>query len=140
MTAGRAGAEVLVVTFAAAAGTAHQFARVVHNFAEVVEQDLDPQAMSASAEPLPDGALITVTANAYLRDVVVLADRADASARVDASVVTLLPGESATFRLSASGPVSAEAALDPRVLRSANQLHGDPVGELLAGAAAGGAR
>lgn len=116
-----AGREILVANL-------DTFERVVYNFADVVDQHLDPHAVLASAETLATGARITVTASSYVRDVVVLADRADASAHVDAGLVSLLPGESATFTLTALGPIDATAATAPEVVRSANQLLGEPVG------------
>jgi beta-mannosidase len=36
--------------------------------------------------------------------------------------VTLLPGESHTFRVRGAGVPDAEAVADPRVLRTGNQL------------------
>ncbi|WP_199224381.1 glycoside hydrolase family 2 protein [Serinibacter arcticus] len=123
--------ELVVVTFDGAA-----FDRVVHDLAEVVAQDLDPTALAVEAASTPTGAEITVTATAYVRDVVVLADRADRSASADVSLVSLLPGESLTVVLTGDGPIEAAAATDPRVVRSANQLHGAPIGEPLPAAAA----
>ena len=42
--------------------------------------------------------------------------------RVDAMLLTLLPGESATIAVRSAGGVAPEAFLEPLVLRSANQL------------------
>jgi beta-mannosidase len=116
-------AEVLVAIF-----SDPSLPRALLDFAEPVDQRLDPSALSASARSTPDGAVIEVTAGAYVRDVVVLADRAHPSASVDRSMVSLLPGESARFLIRADGPLAPEAVLDPRVLRSVNQLLGAPVG------------
>ncbi|GMA28963.1 hypothetical protein GCM10025874_22160 [Arenivirga flava] len=58
-----------------------------------------------------------------------LADRADRSARVDLSLLDLLPGESRVITLTADGPLDPAAVLDPRVLRSTNQLLGEAVGQ-----------
>ncbi|HEY0216217.1 MAG TPA: glycoside hydrolase family 2 protein, partial [Cellulomonas sp.] len=109
------------------------FARVLLDLAEVVDQELTSgdDAMEPTAETTADGAVITVRARSYLRDVTVLADRADPSARVDRSLVSLLPGEEAVFTVTADGPLDPAAVLDPRVLRHAGQLRGAPVGELL---------
>lgn len=112
------------------------FPRVLHDLAEVVDQALDPDALEAEVRTTPDGAVVTVRARSYVRDVTVLADRAHPDARVDDSLVSLLPGESAVFTLTAGVPLDPQAVLDPRVLRHAGQLLGEPVGEPLAGAAA----
>ncbi len=112
------------------------FARVLLDLGEVVDQDLDPDALEADARPTDDGAVVTVRARSYLRDVTVLADRAHPSARVDDALVSLLPGEEATFVLTADGPLDPRAVLDPRVLRHAGQLRGAPVGEPLTGTTA----
>ncbi|OJX98163.1 MAG: beta-mannosidase [Micrococcales bacterium 73-15] len=130
MTPADASEEIVVVTFDAADGATAPdgLARVVHDLADAVDQRLDPAAPAASATSTQDGAVVTVTASGYVRDVVVLADRADRSASVDRSLVSLLPGESVTFTLRGDGPIDPAAATDPRVLRSANQLHGDPIG------------
>ncbi|MEV4940364.1 glycoside hydrolase family 2 protein [Streptomyces zaomyceticus] len=47
-----------------------------------------------------DGALITVTAGTLVRDLLLQADRLDAQARTDHGRVTLLPGESTTWRVT----------------------------------------
>lgn len=103
-------------------------ARAIHDPAEVIEQALDPHALEAHAEPTPEGATLTLTARTYVRDIVVLADRADPHAHVDHSMISLLPGESRTLTLTAGHPIPTEHALAPTVLRSANQLHGQPIG------------
>jgi len=113
-----AAAEIVVATL----GEAERGERAIWNFAEIVDQSLTADAVEASAEETADGARITVTATAYVRGLTVLADRADATASVDASVVDLLPGESTVFELRGAAPIPAEAALSPLVLRHANQL------------------
>jgi beta-mannosidase len=63
---------------------------------------------------------VTVTARTILRDLVLQADRLDPSAEVDRALVTLLPGESTTFRVTADGPLPPEALVRPPVLRCIN--------------------
>ncbi|MEU9647550.1 glycoside hydrolase family 2 protein [Streptomyces sp. NPDC048110] len=61
----------------------------------------------------PDGvnaALITVTAGTLVRDLLLQADRLDAHARTDHGRVTLLPGESMTWRVTGWAQPDAEAA------------------------------
>jgi beta-mannosidase len=115
--------EILVVAFDDGA-----FARIVHDFADPIAQRLRPDAFTATARSTATGAEITVTASGYLRDLVVLADRADRAARVDDSVLSLLPGERTVLTVSAGRPLDPGSVLDARVLRSANQLLGDAVG------------
>ncbi|MFV0428740.1 MAG: glycosyl hydrolase 2 galactose-binding domain-containing protein [Arachnia sp.] len=129
---GDATRELLAVSFTSQGAHQDGPARVLHDFAEVVEQRLAPEAIStARVAPQPDGATLEVTARQYLRDVVILADRADPSATVDTSVVSLLPGERFTFRLRADRPLEAAEVVAPTVLRSANQLLAGPTGVAL---------
>lgn len=128
--AGDRAGEALVATLAAS-GAGEPFARAVHNYAEVLEQSLDVDPVEASVELTATGAVVTVFATSYVRDITILADRADPSARVDTALVSLLAGESATFVLSSEAPLDAAVVLDAKVLRHANQLLGEPVGELL---------
>jgi len=104
------------------------YARVVHDYVDVVDQQLDPGALTATALTSADGAVITVTATSYVRDIVVLADRAHPDATVDDSMIALLPGESAELTVRAGGPLDPETVLAPTVLRSANQLRGSAIG------------
>ncbi len=91
-------------------------------FAEDVAADLPDPRLSARAERIPTGYRVTVTAGALTRDLTVLADRVAPDAQVDHALVTLLPGEAATFDIHTGADVAPEAFLDPLVLRSANQL------------------
>ncbi|UOE43041.1 glycoside hydrolase family 2 protein [Agromyces larvae] len=111
--------EVLVVT------PADGYDRALWNFAEVVDQRLDPDAV----ELVADGASIVATARSYVRDLTLLVDKVDAAWHVDAGLVTLLPGEPATFTVTARShtseqpaPVDAARVLDARVVRSANEF------------------
>jgi beta-mannosidase len=78
--------------------------------------------LTTSFEQVPGGYRLTVTANAFVRDLAVLADRLALDATVDDMLVTLLPGESAVFDITTSAVLSHEQLTDPLVLRSANQL------------------
>jgi beta-mannosidase len=77
---------------------------------------------SATAERTAYGYAVTVTAATLQRDVTLLADKVDANAVVDEGMLTLLPGESATFRVASAADVDAAQFLEPRVLRTTNQL------------------
>ena len=71
-----------------------------------------------------DGFAVTVTATGRMlaRDVTLLIDKVDPAASVDSGLVTLLPGETWTFRVRGVDSLDAEAVRVPQVLRSANQL------------------
>ncbi|MFD0788331.1 hypothetical protein ACFQZ8_30835, partial [Micromonospora azadirachtae] len=66
----------------------------------------------AVVEPVEGGQRVRVTTGTVLRDLILFPDRLDAAASVDEALVTLLPGESATFL------VRAPHALDPVALTS----------------------
>ncbi|WP_181032907.1 glycoside hydrolase family 2 protein [Clavibacter michiganensis] len=114
--AGDAARELLVAT--AASG----LDRAILDLAEVVDQALDADPLVAAVEETATGCRITVTATSYVRDLTVLADRAHPSAAVDRGLVSLLPGETCVLTLTGDGPIDADAALSPLVLRHANGL------------------
>lgn len=109
-----AGSEVLVVT---GAGT-----RTVFDFAEVVDQVLARSPLSTSVTATDDGAVVTVTATSYARDVSLFPDRVDPAARVDDGLVSLLAGESVTFTVTGAPGIGPEALVGPLVLRHAGSL------------------
>jgi beta-mannosidase len=74
----------------------------------------------ARVEPCPDGVLVTVTAGTILRDVCLFPDRLDGSATVDDALVTLLPGESATFTVRTTSALDPALLTAPPVLRCVN--------------------
>lgn len=111
---GDAGSEVLVVT---GAGT-----RTVFDFAEVVDQALARSPLSTTVTATDDGAVVTVTATSYARDVSLFPDRLDPAARVDDGLVSLLAGESVTFTVTGAPGIDPEALVDPLVLRHAGSL------------------
>ncbi|NYI06848.1 glycoside hydrolase family 2 protein [Allostreptomyces psammosilenae] len=88
------------------------------------DQALPRADLTTTVRPDGDQVRITVTARALLRDLALLADRVLPAAEVDTMLLTLLPGESATFTVRGPGvgAVPAERWADPLVLRSANQL------------------
>ncbi|MEU1085883.1 glycoside hydrolase family 2 protein [Streptomyces sp. NPDC005892] len=57
-----------------------------------------------------NGALVTVTAGGLVRDLLLQADRLDGDARTDRGRVTLLPGESTTWRVTGWPRPDADAA------------------------------
>ena len=115
-------AEVLVAEFYDGA-----FARAYLDFAEVVDQDLDPDPISATAVAVAGGCLVTVTARSYVRDLTLQVDRVDPHATVDDALVTLLPGENAHFRITSGTDVEPQEFIESLVLRHANGLVRSPV-------------
>jgi len=91
-------------------------------FAEDRDAALPAQDLTVGARAVADGYEVTVTAQALVKDLAVLADRVVPAGRVDDMLLTLLPGESATVLVAAPAGASPEALLEPFVLRSANQL------------------
>ena len=63
-----------------------------------------------------------MTARSYARDVTLLVDVLDPRATVDHGLVTLLAGESATFRVEGAADVDPHALAGRGVLRHANGL------------------
>ncbi|MEV6963726.1 glycoside hydrolase family 2 TIM barrel-domain containing protein [Hamadaea sp. NPDC051192] len=57
-------------------------------------------AYEATASRVEDDVLVTVIAETFLRDLCLFADRVHPAATVDEQLVTLLPGDSFTFRVS----------------------------------------
>ncbi len=102
--------------------TVDGFARAFWNAAEVVDQQLDADAISAEARRTETGYRVEVTATSYLRDVFLAVDRVDPAATVDRGLVTLLADESAVFEITSAVEVDPAAFTAPLVLRSANAL------------------
>ena len=83
---------------------------------------LRPQEVGVEVSATDDGAEVTVTAHVLLRDLTLLVDKIDPAAAVDRGLVTLLPGESATFRVHGVDDLTVDAVRAPGVLRSGNEL------------------
>ncbi len=99
------------------------FGRTVFNPADVVDQRLDAFALEASAVRTEQGYRVVVSARSYARDVFLAVDRVDPCATVDAGLVSLLAGESATFHVMSAVDVEPALFTAPLVVRSANDLH-----------------
>ena len=96
--------------------------RALWFFAEDRDLDLSSSWKTTSADAVDGGYVVHVTAETLQRDVCLLVDKVDPDATVDESLVTLLPGESRTFRVTSDRAVDPRAFLAPTVLRSTNQL------------------
>ncbi|GAB3222430.1 glycoside hydrolase family 2 protein [Glycomyces halotolerans] len=76
------------------------------------DKDMDwPTArFGAEVEPVENGVAVTVTAETVLRDLCLFPDRLDPDAVVDKALLTLIPGERATFTVT-SAKLRDDAAL-----------------------------
>ncbi|MET7418626.1 glycoside hydrolase family 2 protein [Dactylosporangium sp. NPDC005555] len=115
-TAGDAAAELIV----ADAGPD----RAVWCFAEDVDLAYPAASTDVVVRPTADGAEVSVTARTFVRDLTLFADRLDPAATVDEQLVTLLPGESVTLRVTGGAlpPADDPVWRGAPVLRSANDL------------------
>ncbi|MEV6343595.1 glycoside hydrolase family 2 TIM barrel-domain containing protein [Actinoplanes sp. NPDC051851] len=98
--------------------------RATHLFAEDVALAYDPDPLDADITPVEGGYSITVTATTFVRDVALLADRADPDAAPDDMLIDLLPGEEHTFLVRTKPVPDPSVFASPGVLRSANALAG----------------
>lgn len=96
--------------------------RALWFFAEPRDSGLEPAAFDAEAVRTLGGVEVQIRARVLIREIAVLADVVDPDARVDRMLVTLLPGESATFRIATSADGEPRRFLDRSVLRTANDL------------------
>jgi len=65
---------------------------------------------------------VVVTSASLARDVTLLVDKVDVHAVVDDMMVTLLPGESVTFRVTSDADLTPDQLTSTSVLRTSNQL------------------
>ncbi len=96
--------------------------RAVHAFVPDVEMAMDPSPLEVEVTQSEYGYAVNVTARSFARDITLLADRVAADATVDDALITLLAGESATFRVRSSVRDLRQALSRPPVLRTANDL------------------
>jgi beta-mannosidase len=81
----------------------------------------EPQ-FQALLEPGNGTQRLTITAQSLLRDLCIFADRLDPEATVSEQLVTLLPGESFTFEICTTQPLSEQELAAPPVLQCANRF------------------
>ncbi|HLS03787.1 MAG TPA: hypothetical protein VK030_03405 [Actinomycetales bacterium] len=91
-------------------------------FAAPRDSALRPAQIQTLVTPTDTGATVKISASNLVRDVAVLADVIHPDARVDQSLVTLLPGEHVTFRVELPQGISASRIEAPGVIRAANEL------------------
>jgi len=91
-------------------------------FAEPRESALRAPTLDVAVAAEGDAFAVTVTTETLVRDLTLLVDKLAPAATVDTGMVTLLAGESVTFRVAGLDALDAAAVADPAVLRSGNQL------------------
>ncbi|WP_068925936.1 glycoside hydrolase family 2 protein [Planobispora rosea] len=96
-------------------------------FAEDPAVAYPPAEFTATVEPVggdPEngGLEVTVTATTILRELAIFPDRLDPAATVDDQLVTLLPGESVTFRVTGARDLDPAALTAYPVLRCVNEV------------------
>ncbi|MEU0153643.1 glycoside hydrolase family 2 protein [Micromonospora fulviviridis] len=96
--------------------------RALWFFATDREVEWPAARLDATVEPAGGGQRVRVTARTVLRDLTLFPDRLDPAAQVDQALVTLLPGESATFTVHADAPLDPAALTTRPVLRCVNDL------------------
>jgi beta-mannosidase len=89
-------------------------------FAEDRDIAYPPPAYETSIQPVDGGYRVTVTARVLLRDLALFVDRLDPAGTVDDQLVTLLPGESVTFRVQTVASFDPAELVRPPVLRCVN--------------------
>lgn len=100
----------------------NSFDRVIYNGCEVVDQDLDANAIQASVQSVDSGYVLTLHARSYVRDAFCMVDKVDPEATIDNGMLTLLPGESVSWHITSQKDCDANAFIAHNVLRCANDL------------------
>ena len=95
-------------------------------FAEDRDAPLSGAELESAVEKTEGGYRVRVTARTLVRELALLADRLAPDAEVDELLVTLLPGESASFTVLTGAALTEADLIGPLVLRSANQLVTSP--------------
>ncbi|MCD2440891.1 glycoside hydrolase family 2 protein [Agromyces sp. SYSU K20354] len=91
-------------------------------FAEPRDSALVAPTLTADVRREGDAFVVTVASDALVRDLTLLVDKIAPDATVDSGLVTLLPGEQATFRVAGLAELDTIDVLAPTVLRHGNQL------------------
>ncbi|HSF98365.1 MAG TPA: glycoside hydrolase family 2 protein, partial [Ornithinibacter sp.] len=91
-------------------------------FAEPRDSALPAARTTVTVTAADAGFDVTVTAQTLVRDLTILVDKLDPNARVDRGLLTLLPGESAVFRVAGVDALDAGAVAAHGILRSGNEL------------------
>ncbi|MFJ5259851.1 glycosyl hydrolase 2 galactose-binding domain-containing protein [Streptomyces sp. NPDC088387] len=95
--------------------------RALRFFTEDPRTAFAPARFDATAHPFDSGVDIRVTARTLLRELALFPDRLDPEATVDQQLVTLLPGESTTFRVISARELRLTDLTSFPVLRCVNE-------------------
>jgi beta-mannosidase len=96
--------------------------RALWFFADDVELAYPAPRTDVTVRPGAGATIVEVTARSLVRDLALFPDRLDPAATIDQQLVTLLPGETATFRVDSTRELDRDALAAPPVLRCANDL------------------
>jgi beta-mannosidase len=99
--------------------------RAIRMFAEDPVMQYPPALFDAETEPAPGGLTLRITARSMLRELAVFPDRLDPAATVDQQLLTLLPGETATLRVSSDQDLDPARLLAFPVFRCVNEVQPD---------------
>lgn len=91
-------------------------------FAAPRDSELTPANIETVVSPTDTGATVRITAANLVRDLALLADVVHPEARVDQSLITLLPGEHVTLRVDLPQGIDANRINRGGVIRTANEL------------------
>jgi len=91
-------------------------------YAEPRDSQLPAASLAFETAAVDGGTEVRVTAANLVRDLSLLVDKVDPDAFTEEGLVTLLPGETATFLVRHTSPIDAAELTSPRVVRTANEL------------------
>jgi beta-mannosidase len=97
-------------------------ARALHFFTDYKYSKLERTKFESSLSKTATGAILTVTAKTLIRDLTLMIDKLDSAGAVDKGLVTLLPGETAEFKVTSERELDISELTSEKVLRSSNQL------------------
>lgn len=96
--------------------------RGVWTFVEDKDIAYSTEPFTTTARAVDGGFEVTIKASAFVRDATILADKVAADAETDNALVTLIAGESHTFRISTQEIVEANRFTERGVLVSVNAI------------------
>jgi beta-mannosidase len=93
-------------------------------FADYRESAMPSAVLALSVRTTSNGVEVTLMANTLVRDLALQVDRLAPDAVADDAIITLLPGESTTIAIAASGSLDLDEL--PGLIRTANELVAGP--------------
>ncbi|MGO7954635.1 hypothetical protein ACC758_38365, partial [Rhizobium ruizarguesonis] len=92
--------------------------RAFHYFVDDIELALPAPRLTVDVTSIEGGYGVKFTAQNFLKDLCLMADRLDPDAVVDSMLVTLLPGESHVFAVKTAKAIAARCRRQCRLPRS----------------------